>query len=130
MSSKVNELKAEIKELKRLLKKSTSIYTAEVYGRQLEDANLSLRHHQLVKRVTESNVDYAEWWEWAQSLYSVDSYFRVVSKARDWKEVVSWECDSEIGAKERIEKLIGYKILDRKRGHGNMGKDLDEGVSE
>lgn len=125
MQERISQVKKEIKELKVLIKASRFPSTRIIYESQLIEAGLMLRHYRLVKRIEDSGINYDEWLEWAMSLYSITSDFKVISKARDWKEEKSWDCDSNVGARERIEILVGYKIKDRKRGHGDMLKDID-----
>lgn len=67
---------------------------------------------------------FEEWYEWAMSLYIITAEFKVISKAKEWNDEKSWECDDKAGALERIFILIGYKIQDRNRDVGNMNKDL------
>jgi len=67
---------------------------------------------------------YDVWLAWAQSLYIIHLNWLVESRARDWQDTRTWQCDSEIDALEKIAELVKYKVYDRARGRGNMESDL------
>jgi hypothetical protein len=89
---------------------------------------LAKRLEKLKKNVENLGVEYSVWEEWAHSLYEVtkqgDGSLLVKSNARDWKVDMSWTVDSDLGALEKVYKLVAYKIQDRKRGSGDILRDL------
>ncbi len=81
---------------------------------------------ELKERLAKQGIDYEDWVEWANSLYVIEPSLNSVivrSNAKDWDKI--WEVDSHIDGLLKIEQLIGYKIHDRKRGRGDMEKDLE-----
>ena len=79
-------------------------------------------------RMSSYHGGFTAWWEWATSLYLIsdkDDGMYVTSKAKDWKSNPTWgPYKSKIDCILKVEVLIGYKIADRKAGHGNVDKDL------
>ena len=78
-------------------------------------------------RILRKCGDVEAWYEWALTLYVIDvsddtNQHTVHSKCKDWDK--SWTFDNRLDCLQKIEKLIGYKITDRKRGVGNMHDDL------
>jgi hypothetical protein len=89
------------------------------------------RETAMVKRIKDKCGDVEGWFEWARSLYDIvpeaNGTYTVRSKARNWKNTVEWtNLDRKIDAQEKIEKLVGYKIHDRQRGHGDVEKDMEK----
>lgn len=105
------------KERDRFLRISDALY----------DKWLADRRFMFEQRIEEKSGNLYEWLNWAKSLYPIEKTengFTVKSNARKWKKDTSWVFDHEIDCLEKIEKLIGYKINDRKRGRGNVEEDL------
>lgn len=99
----------------------------DVYLTKFNDAKqaeITDRYKKLERRVTLAGVNMAEWREWAETLYTITPTFELVSTAKQWKTQKSWQYETEIDCLEKIEQLIGYKIYDRKRGHGDVNEDL------
>lgn len=81
---------------------------------------------------TQSNLEakYAgsDWWEEVKKMYKIKeegNKWIVVSNARDWKQTKDWEFDTKYEALEQLEKLIKYKMADRKAGKGSFDKDFE-----
>lgn len=74
----------------------------------------------------EVDVDFAEWLQWAYAQYKIvqEDFGVQVVISHCTVEPGRWEYESVEECKLKIEQLIGYKIRDRKLGHGNMAKDL------
>ena len=74
----------------------------------------------------EVDVDFAEWLQWAYAQYKIQNEAFGVHKVVSFCTVEpgEWEFESVEECKLKIEKLVGYKIRDRKIGHGNMARDL------
>lgn len=132
----IKELKLVIKTHEKKLNKINSEATKQVlaiYQRALSEAEVDLRYMKLKDRVVKSGTNFDAWEEWARSLYSIEEpdglllfSYRLRSKAREWKEEMSWDLPADIDCKEKIEQLIGYKVYDRQRERGDMEKDLSE----
>lgn len=90
-----------------------------------ETARLNNIKARITKKVNQLGHTYDQWYDWATSLYTITSEFKVISSARDWDEEMSWEMPDAPSALEKVEQLVGYKIYDRNRGRGNMDKDME-----
>ena len=108
----MNEQLNRVAELRKALKRVTDPKLIEIYNRHLALALIDLRYAKLKGRVTDAGFDYTKWEEWARSLYDISETFLVKSKAKEWKEDMSWQFDDEISCLEKIEQLIGYKYYD------------------
>lgn len=138
-SEQINEFKAHIKDIKKTLKK---LYKEEqvrpnlarqsiiaINEKQLKEHEDMLDQLKFRGRVeTATGVDFNTWWSWAKSLYKIgptlSGGMRVESFAREWDKPMVWEFDSEYNCQKKVWQLCGYKIYDRKRGRGNMERDL------
>lgn len=144
MSQEIKAFKEHIKHTKAQLKKLNEENATQpnkardaligIYSRDLAEHEVALRGLKIRGRVEKAGLDYDEWWAWAQSLYSIDycvnsNQFVVTSKARTWETDMSWGFADQISCKEKVEQLVGYKIRDRKRGRGDMEKDLADVAS-
>lgn len=90
----------------------------------LEKKRVADRYDKLKTRIAKHGETYEVWLQWANTLYTITPEFKVISNAVEWKEERSWDCGTEIDCLEKIEQLIGYKEFDRKRGRGDINKDL------
>jgi hypothetical protein len=94
------------------------------------DEAIHKRETRLIKKIEKAGIDYAEWISWAKSLYKIHrdelGNMRVISMAKEWIGEMSWQVDSEVGALEKIYKLIEWKKADRERGHGDIVEDLSK----
>lgn len=99
----------------RMIEEEERLYHAEVTAmNEKECAAIRERLH-----------GYDEEWEaWAKSLYADDG-IKLISKARDWKDEVSWPYSSEVEKLRKIEQLVKWKIHDRARGRGSVEEDLE-----
>ena len=80
------------------------------------------------KREYEEKYAGTDWWEEVKKMYKIEEQgnkWVVVSNARDWKQTKDWEFDTKYEALEQLEKLIGYKHNDRKKGVGSHDKDFE-----
>ena len=106
------------------LKKSNNHELAE---KVLAQANsLMDEKFKLKKRDYEEKYSGTDWWEVVKKIYKVEEQgnkWVVISNATDWKHTKDWEFDTKYEAVEQIEKLIGYKFNDRKKGIGSHEKD-------
>lgn len=78
-----------------------------------------------IHKQQKSEVDFHEWLEWAYEQYAITSEgssFAVTSHCTTEPGV--WKFKSVEEAKLKIEKLVEYKIYDRKRDRGDMAIDL------
>ena len=113
----------------------------ERHEKTLSNLNANLNHAMerydvfreaaMVKRIQNKCGDVEGWFEWARSLYDIipeaNGTYTVRSKARDWKKTMEWTgLDRKMDAQEKIEKLVGYKLHDRQRGHGDVEKDMEK----
>lgn len=118
----LNELANELAEKEVRVEEA---FKANMAQREIEQRELALK-----ERITSKVGNYLKWMEWAESLYPITEeagVFTITSNAAKWKENVAWSFGTKIECLEKIEVLIGYKIVDRNRGYGDMDKDL-EGV--
>lgn len=88
----------------------------------ISDAKRMVAHIARVK--LKYGSDYDVWLKWAESLYNISSDFTVTSTARNWVQDKTWKFEKQIDAVEKREILVGYKEHDRKRGRGDIDKDL------
>lgn len=80
------------------------------------------------KRDFETRFGGEGWWEDVKKLYKIkeqDNKWVVISNAVDWKQTRDWEFDTQYEAIAQLEKLIGYKLADRKKGVGSVDKDYE-----
>jgi hypothetical protein len=73
----------------------------------------------------------SDWWEMAQKLYPIvqnaeTNMYVVTSEAKEWTEGKEWEFTYKYEALEKVQQLVLWKHLDRKRGTGNVEKDLEK----
>ena len=108
------------------LKKSNNHELAEkvlALANSLMDEKFKLK-----KRDYEEKYAGTDWWEVVKKMYKIEEQgnkWVVVSNAANWKQIKDWEFDTKYEATEQLEKLIGYKHDDRKKGVGSMDKDYE-----
>ena len=73
---------------------------------------LDQRYTKLQMRIRGHHGSFADWLQWAESLYKIHDDFTVESLAVEWKEEKKWATDSKIEALEKIEQLLMYKEYD------------------
>ena len=96
---------------------------------QLKRHSEEERYDRLKQRITNKSGNYLNWMDWAESLYSIEETKDgciLTSTARKWTgDRGTWSYPAKIDCLEHIEKLIGQKIIDRNRGHGDTTRDLE-----
>lgn len=102
----------------------TKVDKHKVRIEELESEILKLRTKKFEAKVKlKTELSYLDWWTMVQKMYYINSNFTVTSRTKNWKEGKSWTHSSELDAKERILKLVGYKAYDRSRGLGSEALD-------
>lgn len=89
------------------LSKMVEVYKAKAGKLALSD--IEARRARLEARVSKIYGSFDEWYKWAQSMYIINNEFKVISKALNWTEEMSWESPDEQTALEKVEQLIRWK---------------------
>lgn len=77
----------------------------------------------------ESKYAGSTWWEMCMKLYTIteqNGEFVVESMAREWEEEKKWAFTFKVEAMEKVEQLVKWKDLDRKRGFGDRDQDIEK----
>ena len=69
-----------------------------------------------------------DWWELAKQQYTISATtdgFVVTSNIKKYKDAMSWYCDSEFDAKNKVEQLVFWVSQKRNMGFGSYEEDLE-----
>ena len=69
-----------------------------------------------------------DWWELAKQQYTISATaggFVVTSNIKKYKDTMSWYCDSEFDAKNKVEQLVFWVSQKRNIGFGSYEEDLE-----
>ena len=121
------ETAAEIFARYESLKKSHA--APELLAKVLKQANDQM-DFEMKAKMKNLDAKYAgeDWWETVKTFYKIEernNEWAIISDAKDWKEQKEWVYPTKYEAEEQLFKLIGYKIHDRKAGHGSEDKDFE-----
>jgi arginine utilization protein RocB len=107
---------------------------AEFTRQAIEEAKKQVENEEYVKiekaerkLATKTGLTYEEWVTKAKKLYSIDpSTAKVTSIALGPTHGRTWECESQLGARKRVLKLMGYKRYDHFERGCDFAYDPDQ----
>ena len=120
---------ARVELLKRRLTEGMPGVTQDMVDRALASAK-SLLELEMKNSVSKFMSKYGaeDWYKAARACYDVveENYqFRIISNTRGWNNAPEWVMGSKWEAEDKINQLILWKEYDRRRGIGNMERDVE-----